>query len=67
MEKNFEVARIDFSISKLNYAISFYNGRGDSGLGFFATLSKTKARIKSHKTERPAKKWPYVVIWLLAV
>lgn len=58
MEKNFELARIEFSISKLYHAINFYNGRGESGLGYFATLEEAKERIKSHKSERPSEKWP---------
>lgn len=62
MEKNFELARIEFSISKLYHAINFYNDRGESGLGYFATLEEAKEHIKSHKSERPSEKWPYVVI-----
>jgi hypothetical protein len=62
MEKNFEIARIDFSISKLYHAINFYNGRGESGLGYFSTLEEAKECIQLHKSERPSEKWPYVVI-----
>jgi hypothetical protein len=62
MDNCYEVARIEFNISKLNHGINFQNGRGDSGLGYFQTLEEAKYRIKSHRIERKNEKWPYVII-----